>query len=80
MTLVLDNTVMSNFALVGRNDLLSHFVADIFVTTEAAWDELQRGVTLGRIPEDDQLVTLAEGNSILQQMIGFGYRCPVQSL
>lgn len=153
MTLVLDNTVMSNFALVRRADLLRHFVTDAVVTTSAAWNELQQGISLGRIPEldwswlevvtlsgpenslartwwpalglgeatcmalaytrglrfvtddrlarrearrlgipitgtlgllrllvDDQLLALEEANAILQQMIGYGYHCPVQSL
>ena len=53
MTLVLDNTVLSNFALVNRNDLLQHFVAEGLATSEAAWQELQLGVELGLVPDMD---------------------------
>jgi predicted nucleic acid-binding protein len=152
MKLVVDNTVMSNFALVNRVDLL-RLIADEAITTVTAWDELQSGVALGRIAAlnwswleivtlqeaedklartwrsalglgeatcmavayarefrfatddrlarrearrlgipitgtlgllralvDDQAITLDEGNLLLQQMIRYGYRCPVQSL
>ncbi len=50
MILVLDNTVMSNFALVGRTDLLCDLWPGALVTARAAWDELQTGIRLGRVP------------------------------
>lgn len=53
MTLVLDNTVLSNFALVKRVDLLRHFAPEGLVTSQAAWEELQLGVELGRVPAMD---------------------------
>jgi predicted nucleic acid-binding protein len=53
MRLVLDNTVMSNFALVGRTDWVRDVWPDELVTSEEAWAELQIGVRLGRIPEID---------------------------
>jgi predicted nucleic acid-binding protein len=53
MRLVLDNTVMSNFALVGRPDWLREVWPGMLVTPEEAWAELQAGVRLGCIPEID---------------------------
>jgi len=53
MRLVLDNTVMSNFALVGRTHWLREIWPGMLVTFEEAWAELQAGVRLGRIPEVD---------------------------
>jgi predicted nucleic acid-binding protein len=53
MRLVLDNTVMSNFALVGRVDWLRDVWPGMLVASEEAWAELQTGVRLGRIPEMD---------------------------
>lgn len=49
MHLVLDNTVMSNFALVGRSDWLSEVWPGMLVTSEEAWAELQDGVQRGHI-------------------------------
>jgi len=53
MRLVLDNTVMSNFALIGRIDWLRELWPNMLVTSEEAWAELQAGVRLGRIPDVD---------------------------
>jgi len=53
MRLVLDNTVMSNFALVGRTEWLRKVWPGMLVTSEEAWAELQAGVRLGRIPDID---------------------------
>jgi len=53
MRLVIDNTVMSNFALVGRTQWLHEVWPGIMVTSEDAWDELQAGIRLGRIPDND---------------------------
>jgi predicted nucleic acid-binding protein len=53
MRLVLDNTVMSNFALVGRPDWLREVWPGMLVTSEEAWAELQAGVRLGCIPDVD---------------------------
>lgn len=50
MFLVLDNSVLSNFALVGRVDLLPRLWPGRLVTAPAAWDELRRGIELGRVP------------------------------
>ena len=53
MRLVIDNTVMSNFALVGRTQWLQEVWPGIMVTSGDAWDELQAGIRLGRIPDND---------------------------
>jgi predicted nucleic acid-binding protein len=153
MTLVVDNTVLSNFALVHRSDLLQHFASEGLVTTDATWREFEVGMASGRVPRagwswlavlslqgeeqtfartwlpglgageatcialaysrryrvvtddrlarraarrlgvpmtgtlglltvlvDEQVLALAEGKEVLHQMIGHGYRCPVEHL
>ena len=153
MFLVLDNTVLSNFALTGRIDLLQRLSAERIVTVEEAWNEWQAGIQRDRIPPadvtwlsvltlneseqkirdelmppldlgeaaclalarsrgfalltddrvarrearrlgvplsgtigalislmDDRLLTVAEANRLLQQMISHGYRSPFQTL
>lgn len=52
MRLVLDNTVMSNFALIGHVDWLRRLWHGSLVTSEEAWTELQAGIRLGHIPKD----------------------------
>jgi len=64
MPVVLDNTVMSNFALVGRTDWLRKVWPGKLVTSGEAWAELQGGVR----------------DEALQQMIALGYHSPVRSL
>jgi len=51
--LILDKAVMSNFALVGRAHWLPEIGPGALATSSAAWDELQAGIRLGRIPETD---------------------------
>lgn len=153
MYLVVDNTVLSNFALVGRIDLLAQLSPRRLMTAEDAWNEWLIGVRIGRLPSndlpwlpvirldeseqnrrdefmppldlgeaaclalalsrgyalmtddliarrearrlgvplsgtigalislmDDQILTPAEANRILRQMIVMGYRSPLQSL
>jgi predicted nucleic acid-binding protein len=46
---ILDNTVLSNFALVQRTDLVRGIWQNC-VTTPDAWNELMAGVTLKRLP------------------------------
>jgi predicted nucleic acid-binding protein len=53
MRLVLDNTVMSNFVLVGRTSWLREMWPGTLVTPEETWAELQTGIQLGRLPEAD---------------------------
>ena len=153
MLLVLDNTVLSNFALVEQTALLAQVSPGQMVTARESWQELQTGIELGLIPRrnyswlsvleltaaertqrdemmppldigeaaclalahargyalltddrlarrearrlgvllsgtigalislmDDGHLTLHAANQILQQMIGVGYRSPLQSL
>ncbi len=40
---VADNTVLSNFALVGREDILAKLFKDTLFTTEEVLEELKRG-------------------------------------
>ena len=47
---LLDNTVLSNFALVKHTDLVRKFW-DNCSTTEDAWQEYQSGVALGYLPK-----------------------------
>ena len=53
MLLVLDNTVLSNFALIERSALLALLSPGQLVTVEDAWLEWQTGVELGHIPPCD---------------------------
>lgn len=53
MYVVLDNTVMSNFALIGRADWLRAVWPGMLVTPGETWAELQAGVQLGHIPDID---------------------------
>ena len=53
MRLVLDTTVICNFALIERSDWLREVWPGVLVTTQDAMAELQVGVQLGRIPETD---------------------------
>ena len=50
--IVLDNTVLTNFALVGRDDLPHLLWPSRVCTTEAAWAEYQSGVALGKLPAE----------------------------
>lgn len=47
---VLDNTVLSNFALVERSELLSQLWGDAICTTQAVLAEYARGVASGVVP------------------------------
>jgi predicted nucleic acid-binding protein len=47
---LLDNTVLSNFALVGRADLLQQALGQTAATTIQVLQEFQRGVDLGLLP------------------------------
>ena len=53
MLILLDNTVLSNFALVGRPDLIQNATGTDAATTEAVWEEYQAGVRIGRLPVHD---------------------------
>jgi predicted nucleic acid-binding protein len=49
--IVIDNTVLSNFALVQRPEFIRHAFYEQVGTTEQVFDELARGVKLGRLPK-----------------------------
>jgi predicted nucleic acid-binding protein len=53
MTVLLDNTVLSNFSIVGRPDLVRMAFVEQVGTTEQALREMQDGVAIGKVPECD---------------------------
>lgn len=53
MILLLDNTVLSNFATVRRPDLLRAAFGDQLATSQEAFDELQAGIRSGVLPDLD---------------------------
>ena len=62
---LLDNTVMSNFAVIERPDLLPTAFGSKLATSQQAFDELQADVRLGKLPSLDwswlPVWTLEEG-------------------
>jgi predicted nucleic acid-binding protein len=61
---LLDNTVLSNFSVVERADLVRRALGEDAATTQAVWDELQAGVRMSRLPAQDwswlQILSLTE--------------------
>jgi predicted nucleic acid-binding protein len=53
MTVLLDNTVVSNFSIVRRPDLVRAAFVEQVGTTEQAFQEMQDGVAIGKIPVCD---------------------------
>jgi predicted nucleic acid-binding protein len=53
MTVLLDNTVLSNFSIVRRPELVRVAFAEQVGTTEQALQEMQEGVAIGKIPACD---------------------------
>ena len=53
MISLLDNTVMSNFAAIGRPDLLRTAFGSGLATSQQAFDELQAGVRQDKLPSLD---------------------------
>jgi predicted nucleic acid-binding protein len=53
MTVLLDNTVLSNFSTIRRPDLIRAAFVEQVGTTEQAFQELLDGITLGKIPVCD---------------------------
>lgn len=53
MTVLLDNTVLSNFSTVRRLDLVRTAFVEQVGTTEQAYQEMQDGVEIGKIPACD---------------------------
>ena len=50
---IVDNTVLSNFALIGREDILSKVLKNNFFVTEEVIEELKRGENRGILPGRD---------------------------
>jgi predicted nucleic acid-binding protein len=53
MTVLLDNTVLSNFSTIRRPDLIRAAFVEQVGTTEQAFQEMLDGITLGKIPVCD---------------------------
>jgi predicted nucleic acid-binding protein len=53
MTVLLDNTVLSNFSIVRRPELVRMAFVEQAGTTEQAFQEMQEGVAIGKIPACD---------------------------
>ncbi|MCP4655049.1 MAG: DUF3368 domain-containing protein [bacterium] len=53
MIVLLDNTVLSNFALVDRIELIRHVLGTEAASTPQVIAEFDAGVSLGRLPETD---------------------------
>jgi len=50
---IVDNTVLSNFALIGREDILNKVLKNNFFVTEDVLEELKRGENRGVLPKRD---------------------------
>jgi predicted nucleic acid-binding protein len=70
---LLDNTVLSNFSIVERADLVRLALGDEAATTQTVWDELQSGVRIGRLSAQDwswlQVFSLAEDEREFYQLL-----------
>ena len=53
MITLLDNTVLSNFSLVGRTELIQQALGETAASTQQVMLEFQAGMELGRLPETD---------------------------
>lgn len=51
--ILIDNTVLSNFALIHHPEFIYQAFVEDVGTTEQVFHELERGVQLGRLPECD---------------------------
>jgi predicted nucleic acid-binding protein len=74
MILLLDNTVLSNFALVNRIELLTNALGNQVATTSQVIGEFDDGVTKGRLPETrldwiEILVVEAEEESLFGELL-----------
>jgi len=53
MTVLLDNTILSNFSAVQRPDLVRLAFVEEVATTVPAFQELHAGVAIGKVPACD---------------------------
>lgn len=71
MTLLLDNTVLSNFALTRRMDLVRIALGNNIATTTAVLDEFQAGTIRGLLPQTDltwlTIIELSAAEQVLFQ-------------
>jgi len=51
--ILVDNTVLSNFSLIGREDILHSLFKDTLSTTKEVFQELKRGEDTGILPKRD---------------------------
>lgn len=68
---VLNNTPLTNFALVQRPDLIFSLWSSAACTTPAVLAEYERGVSSGKLPD---------GNRLLTQMMAAGFHSPLEQL
>jgi predicted nucleic acid-binding protein len=70
---LLDTTVLSNFTVVRRADLVHRALGEDAATTESVWDELQAGIRLGRLPDQDwswlPILALEEAERVLYRLL-----------
>jgi len=69
---LVNNTVLSNFAKVNRLDLLKRAFEKLYVT-EQVLEEFKLGV-------EKNLISKEEGNQILKEMIVKGFYSPISDL
>jgi predicted nucleic acid-binding protein len=85
---LLDNTVLTNFALVGQENLLLRLWPGVARTTTAAFGEYMAGVAIEVTGTVGILLACVrrdyldsnQANALLTAMIAAGYRSPVASL
>jgi predicted nucleic acid-binding protein len=70
---LLDNTVLSNFAVAGRVDLLRLALGDDAAAPPEVLAELQAGIDLGRLPPNDwswlAILSLAESERAVYEQL-----------
>jgi predicted nucleic acid-binding protein len=71
--IILDNTVLSNFALVGQIDLLPMAFGSALATVPQVLAEFDEGVSFGRVPTTDwhwlRLLQLSPDEKVLEQQL-----------
>jgi len=73
MIALLDNTVLSNFTLIKRADLVQLALGKNAAITQTVWDEFQAGIDLGKLPAQDwswlPILTITEVEQPLYQLL-----------
>lgn len=69
--IILDNTVLSNFAVVGQAELLLKAFGNVLATVPQVLNEFEEGVSFGRVPATDwhwlKLLQLTPDEKTLEQ-------------